>query len=138
METGVKVADCMQQFIVTINGDATVYEAAKKMKEEKADSLIVIKGDKKSIVTFDDIVKRAVAERDIDKKVADISSEPIIGIEADADIADAAKLMGNENLRALVVTNGKKIVGTIAALDIVRVSPSLYDLLAEEGEVFRK
>ena len=130
----------MKTNLVTINDDADIFEAAGKMKQKSVGSLIVFDSKTKKqygIVTNDDIVRRAVAVRKTDLKIRDIASKPLTGISPDADLSEAAKIMGNEDLKRLVVFKGDRIVGIISTRDIIRISPSLYDLIAEK-EHFRK
>lgn len=128
----------MKTSLVTISENASVFEAAKKMKEKDLSSLLVTQngsGKIYGIITNTDIVHKVLAKgKDGDTKVKDAASLPLIGLEPDADISDAAKLMGKEDLRRVAVFNGGKIVGILSAKDIIKISPSLYDLIAERAE----
>ncbi|MFH1442985.1 MAG: CBS domain-containing protein, partial [Candidatus Micrarchaeota archaeon] len=87
------------------------------------------------ILTDRDLVEEALATGAPAKtKITKYISKPLIGIEPDSDISEAAKLMGNEDLRRLVVFKGDKVVGILSEKDIVKISPSLYDLIAEKVE----
>ncbi|VVB67185.1 Inosine-5'-monophosphate dehydrogenase [Candidatus Norongarragalina meridionalis] len=134
METGVKAGDCMRRSLVTISEDASMYEAARVMTEAKVGGLLVTDSKKKiyAIMTDDDIVRKAVATKKMDLKVKDIASKPLVGVSASADINEAAKLMGQKNIKRLAVFDAGKIVGIMSERDIVRISPSLYDLIAEK------
>lgn len=139
LETGIKVGDCMKTRVVMIQDDASVYDVAVRMKKEDVGSVVVFDSKNKKpygIVTNDDIVRRAVAARKMSLTAKDVLSKPLIGIAPEADLTDAAKLMGTENIKRLVVFKGTKIVGIISSRDIVKISPSLYDLIAEK-EKFR-
>ncbi len=135
METGIKVGDVMKTGLITISEDQTVLDAAKLMKKNHVGSILVSSenGGIKGIVTRSDIVERAIASgKGDDCKIREVMSKPLVGLEPDADVSDAAKLMGNEDLRRLVVFRKGKIVGIISDKDIVKISPSLYDLIAEK------
>ena len=134
METGVKAGDCMRRSLVTISDDASMYEAAKVMTDARVGGLLVTDAKKKiyAMMTDDDIVRKAVATKKMDLKVKDIASKPLIGVAASADINEAAKLMGQKNIKRLAVFDAGKIVGIMSERDIVRISPSLYDLIAEK------
>lgn len=137
METGIKVGDVMKTNLVVISENATVYEASKKMKEKNVSSLLVgSNGDKiYGIITNTDIVTKCLAAgKGGENKVKEFVSKPLIGIEPEADISDAAKLMGHEDLRRVAVMKNSKIVGILSERDIIRISPSLYDLIAEKAE----
>ncbi|MCK4858917.1 MAG: CBS domain-containing protein [candidate division Zixibacteria bacterium] len=132
MDTGIKVGDCMQSSLITITESASIFDAARKMKDSSVGSLLV-EGTKGvyGIVTADDIVLKAVAADKMDSSVKKIASKPLISVAVDADLAEAAKMLGERDVKRLVVQSRQKIVGIISQKDIVRISPSLYDLIAE-------
>lgn len=134
MDTGIKVGDCMKTSLITISEEASVYDAAIKMKEKDVGTLLVTDAAKKiyGIITDEDLVKKAVAPRKMDARIKDIVSKPLLGISPEADISEAAKTMGLKNVKRLVVFKGSKVAGIISEKDIVHISPSLYDLIAEK------
>lgn len=128
----------MKPRLITISEDASVYEAAKKMKDEQVGSLLVQDhaGQTCGIVTDEDIIRKAVAQRRMDCTVSELESKPLITIQTDADIAAAAKLMGKKNIKRLaVLSDEKRVIGVISERDIVRISPSLYDLMHRGGQL---
>lgn len=141
METGIKVGDCMKTSLVTIGEDASIIEAARKMKQSDVGSLLVEDKNKRvyGILTSDDVVHKAVSAEKTAEPVKNFASKPLVGIKVDADLRDAAKLMGEKNVKRLVVfkTDGKSIAGIISQKDIVRISPSLYDLIAERERILK-
>ncbi len=135
METGIKVGDVMKTNLITISEDQNVFDAAKLMKKNHVGSVLVKakKGGISGIVTRSDLVERCLAEgKGGSCKIGHVMSQPLVGVEPEADVSDAAKLMGNEDLRRLVVYKKGKIVGLLSDRDIVKISPSLYDLIAEK------
>ncbi|MFH1106424.1 MAG: CBS domain-containing protein [Candidatus Micrarchaeota archaeon] len=136
METGIKVGDVMQSRLISLDSESTVLEAAKLMKKNNIGSVLVeISGRISGIVTHTDLVERCLAEgRSSSCRLKEVMTKPLVGVEPDADISDAAKLMGNEDLRRLVVFKSDRIVGIISEKDIIKISPSLYDLIAEKVE----
>ncbi|MEM0475378.1 MAG: CBS domain-containing protein [Candidatus Norongarragalinales archaeon] len=137
METGIKVGDCMKTTLVTIDENASIFDAAALMKKKKVSGLFVTNARNEiyALVTDADIVRRAVAAKKMSVKVKDIATKPLIGIEASRDISDAAKLMGQRDVKRLVVFKQHKVAGIISVKDIIRISPSLYDLVAETAAV---
>ncbi len=135
METGIKVGDCMKTALVTIDENASVYDAAALMKKKDVSGLFVTNARKEiyAVITDADIVKRAVAPKKMNAKVKDVASKPLVGIDASRDISEAAKLMGSRDVKRLVVFKQKKVAGIISVKDIIRISPSLYDLVAEKA-----
>ena len=134
MDTGIKVGDCMKATLVTIDEDASIVDAAKKMKGKKVSCLLVTdsSGKCERIVTESDLVKKALATEKLSVKVKNVANQPLITISAGADITAAAKQMGKENVRRLIVLDRQDIVGIISAKEVMRISPSLYDLIAEQ------
>ncbi|MFH0971218.1 MAG: CBS domain-containing protein [Candidatus Micrarchaeota archaeon] len=137
METGIKVGDIMKTSLITIPDTATVEEAAKIMTSKRIGSVLVFDKSKQiyGILTDRDLVEKAIAKGlKNSMTISKFVSKPLIGIEPDSDISEAAKLMGNEDLRRLVVFKSGKVVGILSEKDIVKISPSLYDLIAEKIE----
>ena len=134
MDTGVRVGDCMQQLLAVISADASVSDAARAMKAKKVGSLLVIDAKKNpfAIITERDLVWKSLAKGKTNMKVKQVASKPLIGIAPDADISEAAKRMRDKDVKRLVVANEGKVIGIISEKDMVRISPSLFDLIMEE------
>ncbi len=142
MQTGVKVEECMRRRLHLIDENASVFEAAAKMKQETVDFLLVnSKGQQRpfGIVTKSDIVFKSIASNSIQlmSKIKLIASKPLISIPANADIEQAIKVMAKRNVKRLVVKEGTKLIGSIEMKDIMRVSPTLYELVASSVESSR-
>lgn len=133
MDTGIKVGDCMKTELITIMDDASVFDAARKMTGERVGTLVVSDARKRlyGIVTDEDLVRKVLATNNLKARVKDVVSKPLIGVAADADLSEAAKLMGQKHIKRLVIQKGRDIVGIVTARDIIELSPSLYDLIAE-------
>lgn len=133
MDTGIKVGDCMRTQLVTLSDSATAFDAAEAMLKNNVGSLLVVDAKDKpyALLTDEDLVRKVLAKRKTDARVKDVCSKPLIGVTPDADIREAARMMGEKRIKRLVVFKGKEVVGVISARDIVDLSPSLYDLIAE-------
>lgn len=124
----------MTTTLVTVRESASVVEAARLMKKSRIGSLLVTDDDGKiyGILTADDIVGKAVAFEKTNEPVKAFASKPLLCVPMDADLSEAAELMGKKNVKRLIVTGpGGRISGLISDRDIVKISPSLYDLIAE-------
>lgn len=118
---------------------ATVREAAQVMADDHhLEGYVIILEDGKpiGIVTEQDIVNKVIAQdRDPSKlKVSDIMSTPLITIDPDTDLLQAAKVMRERAIRKLVVTRGNIIYGLITAKNIANhagnyVDKSIKDVL---------
>ncbi len=133
MDTGIKVGDCMKALLVTISYNDTVEKAAKLMKKHDLGSVLVADGRNiEAIVTEGDIVRNAVAKGRLDIPIRKVASRPLLCIRADKDLVEAAKALARNNIRRLaVVDSAGKVVGMISERDILKISPALYDLIAE-------
>ncbi len=132
METGIKVGDCMKTSLVTVSGSATIISAAKKMAESGVSSLLVTnQRGIYGIVTERDLVVKALANNNTSFLVRDICTKTLITIPMEEDISVAARLMGQRNVKRLVVMHGTKIVGIVSQKDLISISPSLYDFISE-------
>jgi CBS domain-containing protein len=116
------VKDFMTTNVVTIDVHETVLYAAKLMHQQDVGDLVVVEGKlPKGIVTERDLVRRVMAQKKpLDTQVSGIMSAPLITIEKDASIRDAARQMVKYKIRRLPVTNGSELVGIIAASDFAR------------------
>ena len=127
----------MKTSLVTVSEGASLSDAAALMRDKKVGSLLVKDASNKiyGLVSERDFVVKALAGKKFDAKVKDLASKPLISVSAEADLSEAARLMGDNDVKRLVVTTDKKIVGILSQKDVIRISPSLYDLIAEKSNV---
>jgi CBS domain-containing protein len=117
-----KVKDVMTPKVECVRPEATVQEAAIKMKSHDVGPIPVCEGDRLlGILTDRDIVVRAVAEgRDGGTtRVQDIMTRDIVTAGADDDVKDVARLMKQHQVRRIVVVDrDKKLVGIVSMKDL--------------------
>jgi signal-transduction protein with cAMP-binding, CBS, and nucleotidyltransferase domain len=125
MENSVEAA--MSKEIEAVDISSTAEQAAKKMRDKKVGSLLVIDGSKSDhpagIVTERDLVRRVCAEGIGSKEVQvqRLMSSPIATIEPRATLGAAASVMlSNKTRHLLVVDNDKRPVGMITSTDLTR------------------
>jgi CBS domain-containing protein len=116
------VKDFMTTNVITIDVQRTVLEAAKLMHQQDVGDLVVMEGvESKGIVTERDLVRRVLAlKKPLDTKVSEVMSDPLITIEEEASIRDAARKMIKYKIRRLPVTKKNVLVGIIATSDFAR------------------
>ena len=116
------VKDFMTTNVVTIDVNKTTLEAAKLMHQQDVGDLVVMDGvEAKGIVTERDLVRRVIAmKKPLDTKVSEVMSNPLITIDEDAPLRDAARLMVKYKIRRLPVTKKSVLVGIIATNDFAR------------------
>lgn len=135
-QTGVtlKVGDVMVKEVITIGDDSTVKEAADVMNKFEIGCLIAIRrGKAVGIVTERDLLKRVVAEgRNVTRaKVKDIMTSPLVVVEPEMDLGEAAKLMFQMKIKKLAVVDGKHLVGLVSLTDIARFQPQMIAILKQ-------
>jgi CBS domain-containing protein len=116
------VKDFMTTNVITIGVHETVLYAAKLMHQQDVGDLVVMEGNvPKGIVTERDLVRRVLSlKKPLDTKVSEIMSDPLITIEDQASIRDAARKMVKFKIRRLPVTKNNVLVGIIVASDFAK------------------
>lgn len=137
METGIKVGDVMSKGIITVNPSDNVKKACEIMSKHDLSGLTVMKGGKLAgMLTQGDLVPMIANGQDPTKvKVKSIMGTKLAKIDPAADISQAAKLMVSKKVKRLPVLKKGKLVGVITQADIVRISPSVYDLIFEKAKI---
>ena len=117
-----RVSEVMTQGVECIGPDATLQEAAAKMKSLDVGPLPVCDNDRLvGMVTDRDITVRATAEGDAptDVRVRDVMTPEVIYCFDDDLVEDAARLMAAKQVRRLVVLNrDKRMVGIVSLGDL--------------------
>ena len=116
------VRDFMSTNVITIDVQGTVLEAAKLMHQQDVGDLVVMEGIvAKGIVTERDLVRRVMAQKKpLDTKVSEVMSDPLITIDEESPLRDAARKMVKYKIRRLPVTRNNVLVGIIATSDFAR------------------
>ena len=132
------VKDFMTTNVITIDAQRTVLEAAKLMYQQDVGDLVVMEGNvPKGIVTESDLVRRIMAQKKtLDTKVSEIMSDPLITIEEESSLRDAARKMVKYRIRRLPVMKKNVLVGIIATSDFAKhISKKTFseELLAAMG-----
>lgn len=118
----VRVETLMRRPVVTADRNVSVYEVSIMMNLIKISSLFVkdftgIIG----IVTEEDIVRRVVSHNRIPEwtPIHTIMSTPVINIDQDCSVFEAADLMEQSGTRHLAVTHDHEIVGVLSVRDLL-------------------
>ena len=116
------VRDFMTTNVITIDVEGTVLEASKLMHPQDVGDLVVMEGVvAKGIVTERDLVRRVMAQKKpLDTKVSEVMSDPLITIDEESPLRDAARKMVKYKIRRLPVTRNNVLVGIIATSDFAR------------------
>lgn len=116
------VKDLMTTNVITIDVNKTVIDAAELMDNGQVGCLVILDGEAPvGIVTERDIVRRIVAKkRTFDVKISEIMSHPLLFIDPDASIRQAARIMTKNKIRRLPVLEDTKLVGLLVVSDFAR------------------
>lgn len=124
-----QVKDIMTKTVASLNPKDTVEHAAQLMKQHDIGSLPVCEDEKViGIITDRDITLRSVAEGENTKaqSVREVMTSNPVVINASTDIAEAARIMSERQIRRLPIVDNNNLVGIVALGDLA-VEPNLSD-----------
>lgn len=117
-----KIKNILTEDPEVIHPDATICEAAMKMKQHDIGMLPVCDGDRLvGSITDRDITIRAIADGadPLKTKVGEVMTSKVRYCFEDSDLEEAARIMEDEKIRRLPVLNSqKRLVGIISVGDI--------------------
>ncbi len=139
MTTRVLVRDIMNSPVVSASPHDTIRDLAKKMKEEKIGSIVIMEKDKPvGIVTDWDIVSNGLIKDARPSKIkANDVMQDIHTIESEESITEAARQLRKHNIKRLGVVYKKRLVGIISSSDVIAVTPDLVDVVSEKAAIIR-
>lgn len=128
------VRDIMAKNVKTVRTDDSALDAVVKMNKFDVGSVLVVNGNRPvGIITSKNILSRVVEPR-LDAgtvRAKDIMSAPLITVEPDTSIEDAAKLMAQKKIKQLVIMDREKIHGILSTSDLVKANPTQLGILQE-------
>ena len=115
-----KVRDVMTPGPIGVDYHQSVGEAARAMRDWGVGAILVVSnGSLYGLVTDRDLVVRAVAEgRGADEPVGPLSSGNLIGVDADAGVHEAMRLMRQHAVRRLPVLEDGQVAGIVSPGDL--------------------
>ena len=142
------VADIMIKDVVSVKGNTTVREMARIFDTMRFGTLPIVDedGNLTGIVSASDLVEQdrplhiptvislfdwviplqgeSSLQRDLDKITAQTASElatsEVVTITPSDTVRNAAEIMSSKKLHAIPVVEGKKLVGMVSRIDIIR------------------
>ena len=123
----------MTKDIISVESTASVNEAINLMVEKDIGSVVVTRDGKMvGILTERDVLKKCCPQTQCAvMKVGDAMSSPLITVDADAAIGQAADLMAEKKIRRLLVTEGGEVQGIITERDVMRATLDVFKTLSE-------
>ena len=129
-----KVRDVMTPGPIGVDYHQSIGDAARTMRDWGIGAVLVIDGRTVcGLVTARDLVVRGIAAgKGADELVGPLSSAGLIGVDADADAGEAARLMRQHDVRRLPVLEGDEVTGVISMCDL-----ALHQEMSTLAEEFR-
>ena len=115
-----RVRDVMTPGPIGVDYYQSIGEAARAMRDWGVGAVLVVRNESLyGLVTDRDLVVRAVAEaRGADEPVGPLSSANLIGVDADADVREAMRLMRRHTVRRLPVLEDGQVTGIVSLGDL--------------------
>ncbi len=139
LRTKMLVRDVMSSPVITMDEDETSNKAAANMDMHDLGAVIVTNKSGKSIgiITERDLVLRVIAKnlKPDTIKAKEIMTTPLVTIDPETTISDAARRMTRLDIRRLVVIYKGNLVGIISSKDILGVMPELIEIMQERSRI---
>ena len=134
MATIVIVRDVMSKDVKVVRPDTTMKEVVATMNKFGIGSIIVVQGERPvGIITERDILRRQVepclAPETLTAK--HVMTSPVVTINEEASIEEAARLMAKKKAKRLPVMNNGRLMGILSYTDIVFKVPEMLSVLEE-------
>ena len=133
------VKDVMTSPVVTIDEDETSHKAAQLMDQNDLGCIIVTSKEGKplGIITERDLVTRVLAKNTLPSKLRakKVMTSPLITIDPDETLSEAARRMSRLNVRRLGVMYKGNLIGLISSKDILAVTPELLEIIQERARI---
>jgi CBS domain-containing protein len=133
------VKDVMTSPVITINEDGIVHEAAKLMDKNDVGCIVVTdkKGKPVGIITERDLITRVLSKNLLSSKVKTkkVMTSPLLTIDPDEPLVEAARKMSRLNVRRLGVIYKGSLAGLVSSKDILAVTPELLETIQERAEI---
>jgi CBS domain-containing protein len=132
-----KVMDLMTTDIVMLSPEASLTEAAQRMRDDNVGDVLVGENQElRGIVTDRDLVVRGLAEEadPTSARVGDLCSVDVVTLAPDDDMSKAVTVMREHAVRRLPVSDGGKVIGIVSLGDLAMETDeqsALADISAE-------
>jgi CBS domain-containing protein len=125
-----RVVDAMNRNLISVDGKVSVSEASALISKEGSGCAIILRNGRPIGMMTERDVTYKVAAKELNPKnitAEDIMSSPLVEIDPDADLIEAANLMDKNKIRRLAVVSQGILYGIISALDIARNLEGYFD-----------
>jgi signal-transduction protein with cAMP-binding, CBS, and nucleotidyltransferase domain len=123
MSTAAQILEGKEGRVLSIDADATVYEAVERMVGANVGALLVeVDGRINGIFTERDYLRRVTLEgrTDKDSTVREIMTSPLLVVSPETSVDECMSLMTERRIRHLPVAEAGKVIGVISIGDVVK------------------
>ena len=133
------VKDVMSSPTITIDEEASVHNVAQRMEKYKVGGVIVTgkQGKPLGIITERDLIIRVLAKSSRPSKLnaKQVMTSPLITVNPDETLSEAARRMSRLNIRRLGVMYKGNLAGVITSKDILAITPELIAIIQEQARI---
>lgn len=117
------VKDVMISDLAALDASTSIRDAAKLMDEKNIGCIIVTKNQLPiGILTERDFVKRIAAkEKPLTASLEEVMSSPLVAINPDETVWEAAQIMKVNNIHKLPVRKDNQIIGIVTTTDLIKI-----------------
>lgn len=136
MEGKLTIRDLMTREYVGVSESDTVLGAVQLMRDERVGSVVVLRGTEPvgMMTEWDILGLIADGESPEETPVKSVMSSPVLSMETDRLLGDAAEVMSRNNIRRMLVTEADDIAGVLTERDIIAASASLSSAPAPDED----
>ena len=134
MAGAILVRDVMTKKVKSVGTNQPLIEAIQLMNKFDIGSIIVIQRAKPvGIITDRDVIRNiALSQLDpVNLKAKDLMSKPLVTIDENATIEEAAHIMVRKKIKRLPVLKGEKLTGIVTVTDIAKTTPQLVKVFED-------
>jgi len=117
------VKDIMKKVVISADYSLTVQHAVSMMNDANVGCVIITKdGTSVGIFTERDLVKQITSgENSLKLSLSDVMSSPLITIDSEETVWEAAEIMKKNEIHKLPVQDNDKLIGIVTTTDLVRL-----------------
>lgn len=133
------VKDVMTSPVITISETGNAQKASQLMDKNDVGCVIITSKEGKpvGIITERDMITRVLTKNTLPTSVnvKKIMTSPLLTIDPDETLTEAARKMSRLNVRRLGVIYKGNLVGLVSSKDILAVTPELLEIIQEEAKI---
>lgn len=140
MKSGIKVGDVMTRKFISTSPTTPIIECLRIMSRRDFGSLLVMKKKKLVGIVTDKDILEAIAKnkRIMEKPIKTIMTKHIVTIPSTKDISEAILIMKKKVIKRLPVKVKGNIIGLVTEKDILKISPSLFDITVQKKRILEE